>query len=171
MKLSTGKVAFPLHFDNGDVENIMLNPHDAELQSRIKNFEISIRERLKKIDIEKHKDAFVDGVNFDKMSFDKLMDMSAEELNKITKQTDAMAEIDKELEREFCAEIDAIFDSDVSSKAFKYVPPLAVIMDDRGECEMYIIMVLKALALEIQKYGNKMNKATEKYVAKYPKSK
>ena len=39
MKLSTGKVAFPLQFDNGDVENIFINPHDAGLQARIRNFE------------------------------------------------------------------------------------------------------------------------------------
>ena len=171
MKLSTGKVAFPLQFDNGDVENIFINPHDTGLQTRIRNFENSIKERLKKINLEKHKDAFVDGVDIGNLDFTKLMDMSAEELDKITKQTDAMAEIDKELEREFCAEIDDIFQSDVSSKAFKYVPPLAMVTDENGECEMYIMLVLKALAVEIQKYGDKMNNATNKYVAKYPKNK
>ena len=106
MKLSTGKVAFPLQFDNGDVENIFINPHDTELQSRIRNFENSIKERLQKINLEKHKEAFVDGVDISNLDFSKLMDMSAEELEKITKQTDAINEIDKELEKEFCAEID-----------------------------------------------------------------
>lgn len=171
MKLSTGKVAFPLQFDNGDVENIFINPHDAGLQSRIKNFENSIKERLKKINLEKHKEAFADGVDISNLDFSKLMDMSAEELKKITKQTDALNEIDKELEKEFCAEIDSIFDSDVSSKAFKYVPPLAMIATDKGEYEVYIVTVLKALAIEIQKYGNNVTKATNKYIEKYPKKK
>lgn len=171
MKLSTGKIAFPLQFDNGDIENIMINPHDKGLQERIKGFEASIQGRLQKINLEKHKGAFVDGVDIANLDFTKLMDMSAEELEKITKQTDAMAEIDKELEKEFCEEIDAIFDSDVSAKAFKYVPPLAMVTDENGECELYILLVLKALAIEIQKYGNKMNNATNKYVAKYPKNK
>lgn len=171
MKLSTGKIAFPLQFDNGDIENIMINPHDKGLQERIKGFEVSIQSRLQKINLEKHKGAFVDGVDIANLDFTKLMDMSAEELEKITKQTDAMAEIDKELEKEFCEEIDAIFDSDVSAKAFKYVPPLAMVTDENGEPEMYIFLVLKALAIEIQKYGNKMNNATNKYVAKYPKKK
>ena len=171
MKLSTGKVAFPLQFDNGDVENIYINPHDVGLQDRIKNFDKSIRARLQKINIEKHKDVFVEGVDIGSLDFEKLMDMSYEELEKITKQTDAMAEIDKELENEFCAEIDNIFNSDVSSKAFKYVPPLAMVTDEDGNCEMYILLVLKALAIEIQKYGNKMNNATNKYVAKYQKNK
>jgi hypothetical protein len=171
MKLSTGKIAFPLQFDNGDVENIFINPHDAGLQNRIKNFENSIQERLQKINLEKHKEAFADGVDISNLDFSKLMDMSAEEIAKITKQTDAIAEIDKELEKEFCAEIDSIFDSDVSSKAFKYVPPLAMVTNENGECEMYIMLVLKALAMEIQKYGNKMNDATNKYISKYPKNK
>lgn len=171
MKLSTGKIAFPIEFDNGDVENIFINPHDTGLQDRIKGFETSIRERLQKINLEKYKDAFTDGVDIGSLDFTKLMDMSAEEIEKITKQTDAMAEIDKELEREFCEEIDNIFQSDVSSKAFKYVPPLAMVPDENGECELYILLVLKALAIEIQKYGNKMNEATNKYVAKYPKNK
>lgn len=171
MKLSTGKVTIPLQFDNGDVEHIMINPHDVGLQARIKGFEGAIRERLQKINFEKHKEAFVDGVDISNLDFSKLMDMSAEELEKITKQTDAMAEIDKEIEKEFCAEIDNVFQSDVSSKAFKYVPPLAMVTDENGECEMYIMLVLKALAVEIQKYGNKMNNATNKYVAKYPKNK
>jgi hypothetical protein len=169
MKLSTGKVAFPLQFDNGDVENIYINPHDAGLQERIKGFEKSIHERLKKINLEKYKEAFDGGVSADLLDFDKLMQMPQEELEKITMQVDAMAELDKELEREFCAEIDAVFDSEVSSKAFKYVPPLAMVEDEDGESEIYILLVLKALAQEIQKYGNKMNAATNKYVAKYPK--
>ena len=97
------------------------------------------------------------------------MQMSGEELEKITKQTEAIAKLDKEIEKEFCNELDKVFDSDVSSKAFKYVPPLAMVETEEGECEMYILLVLKALALEIQKHGNKMSEATNKYTAKYPK--
>ena len=43
--------------------------------------------------------------------------------------------------------------------------------DENGEYELYIMLVLKAWAIEIQKYGNKMNEATNKYTAKYPKNK
>ena len=169
MKLSTGKVAFPLQFDNGDVENIFINPHDTGLQERIKNFESSLKARLDEIKLEKHKEAFADNVDFTSLDFDKLMQMSGEELEKITKQTEAIAKLDKEIEKEFCNELDKVFDSDVSSKAFKYVPPLAMVETEEGECEMYILLVLKALALEIQKHGNKMSEATNKYTAKYPK--
>lgn len=169
MKLSTGKVAFPLQFDNGDVENVFINPHDTGLQERIKNFESSLKARLDEIKLEKHKEAFADNVDFTSLDFDKLMQMSGEDLEKITKQTEAIAKLDKEIEKEFCNEFDKVFDSDVSSKAFKYVPPLAMVETEEGECEMYILLVLKALALEIQKHGNKMSEATNKYTAKYPK--
>lgn len=169
MKLSTGKVAFPLQFDNGDVENIFINPHDAGLRERIHNFENAIHERLKKVNIEKYKDAFDNGIDISNIDFDTLVNMSEEEIAKVTKQTEAIAEIDKKLEDEICAELDIVFDSDISSKAFKYVPPLAMVTNDEGECEMYIMLVLKALAAEIKKYGNKMNTASNKYVAKYNK--
>ena len=169
MKLSTGKVAFPLYFDNGDVEKIYINPHDAGLQKRINGFQDSVRERMKKINLEKHKNAFSDSFNLQGMDFDKLMEMPQEDLEKITNQTSAILAISEELEKEFCEELDIIFDSDISKKAFKYVPPLALVENEDGECELYILLVLKALAVEIQKYGNKMNSATSKYVEKYPK--
>lgn len=171
MKLSTGKVAFPLEFDNGEVVQIYINPHDKGLQERIKNFEGSIHKRLEKIQLEKYKDAFSQDFDVSKMNFENLMNMSEEELEKISKQTDALNMLDKELEEEFCQEIDEVFQSDVSSKAFKYVPPLAMVKKDENsdECELYVILVLHALAIEIQKYGNKVNNTVNKYVSKYNK--
>lgn len=171
MKLSTGQTAFPLHFDNGDVEKIFINPHDPGLQERIRNFESSVKKRIESIKFDKYKDAFEDGFDASSLDFSKLMEMTPEELDKATKQTDAIAEIDKEIEKELCAEIDDIFKSDVSSKAFKYVPPLALVpKDEKGkEYELYIVLVIQALAAEVQKYGNKMNAAANKYTSKYPK--
>ena len=171
MKLSTGKVAFPLEFDNGDVEQIMINPHDAKLQERIKGFEKAIQKRMNSIDLEKYKDAFTKNTNMSDITFDNLMKMSAEELDKIYSDANTLSELDKEIEKEFCEELDLVFDSDISSKAFKYVPPLAMVESEEGEPEIYILLVLKALALEIQKYGNKANARTNKYTEKYPKNK
>ena len=170
MKLSTGKVAFPLEFDNGDVVNIMINPHEKGLRERIKNFESSLKSRLEKVNFEKNKDLFNEDVDVSNLDFASLIDMSAEDLEKLSKRADVVSAIDEELEKQFCDEIDSIFDSDVSSKAFKYVPPLAMVLDENGEAEIYIVLVLKALALEIQKYGNKTNDAANKYVSKYPKN-
>ena len=65
MKLSTGKVAFRLEFDNGDVGTIYFNPNDRELQNRIADFEKNIQEKSKQIDLEKYKAEFDDGVDFE----------------------------------------------------------------------------------------------------------
>lgn len=172
MKLSTGKIGFPIYFDNGDVETVYINPYDNGLQERIRNFETSIKGRVKKINFEKYKDTFGSGFDVSSLDFNKLVEMSEEELKMFENQTEVLNAIDKEIEKELCEEIDNIFQSDVSSKAFKYVPPLAMIpTDENGKgCEMYIVLVLQALATEVQKYGKKMNKATEKYTSKYKKN-
>ena len=52
MKLSTGKVAFPIEFDNGDKAVIYFNPNDRGIQERIKGFEASIEKRIKEINEE-----------------------------------------------------------------------------------------------------------------------
>lgn len=169
MKLSTGRVPFPLTFDNGEVVEIFLNPHDDKLQERINNFEQSINERIKKLNFEKHKDAFNGSATISNVDFSKMLEMSAGELEALTKQVDAINEIDKLLENEVCKEIDDIFKSDVSSKAFKFVPPLAMVLNEKGEPELYILQVLRALSVEIQKYGDKMTQAMNKHTAKYSK--
>ena len=47
MKLSTGKVAFPIEFDNGDKAVIYFNLNDRGIQERIQGFEESIEKRIK----------------------------------------------------------------------------------------------------------------------------
>ena len=58
MKLSTGKVAFPIEFDNGDKAVIYFKPNDRGIQERIRGFEKSIENRIKEIDLEKYKSRF-----------------------------------------------------------------------------------------------------------------
>ena len=50
MKLSTGKVAFPIEFDNGDKDCIYFNPNDPNLSIRLTDFQDKITERLKEFD-------------------------------------------------------------------------------------------------------------------------
>lgn len=50
MKLSTGKVAFPIEFDNGDTEVIYFNPNDVELANRMKNLQAELVEKAKEIE-------------------------------------------------------------------------------------------------------------------------
>lgn len=167
MKLSTGKIKIPLEFENGDIEYIELNPHDSELQKRIKNFENSLKKRFDKINAEKFKNVTIE--NTIDLDFEKLVKMSPEELKKLEEQTNAIIDMDAEYEQKVCEELDEIFDCDFSKKAFKYVKPLNLVEDGKGGAEMYIMQVLQAVGEELQKYGNKMNNATKKYIEKYPK--
>ena len=80
MKLSTGKVAFPIEFDNGDKAIIYLNPNDRGIQERIQGFEASIEKRIKEIDLEKHKKAFDGDLDIDIENPEKLLELSADEL-------------------------------------------------------------------------------------------
>ena len=47
MKLSTGKVGFPIEFDNGDKQTIFFNPNDPDLMIRMKNLENKVSEKIK----------------------------------------------------------------------------------------------------------------------------
>lgn len=173
MKLSTGKVAFPLHFDNGDVENIYINPHDPNLQDRIKGFEASLKSRLEALKLDKYAGAFSSDIDISTLSFKSLMELPPDEFEKVQRQIEAIDEIGKDVQKQVCDELDAVFDTDVSSKAFKYVPPFETVQaDESGETvEIYIMLVLEALAEEIQKYNGRMSEATKKYTDKYSKKK
>ena len=48
MKLNTGKVAFPIEFDNGDKQTIYFNPNDPDLMVRFSNFETNLSSRIEK---------------------------------------------------------------------------------------------------------------------------
>ena len=50
IKLNTGKVAFPIEFDNGDSVNIFFNPNDPDLFVRFSEFEKRMSEKIKDID-------------------------------------------------------------------------------------------------------------------------
>ena len=65
MKLSTGKVAFPIEFDNGDKDCIYFNPNDKDLREGFYNFQSRIEEQTKQIDFEKYKSRYENGFNFD----------------------------------------------------------------------------------------------------------
>ena len=105
MKLNTGKVAFPIEFDNGDVQNIYFNPNDPDLAVRMKDFRRKVEERTKNID-----------------DLQLKPDGSAEDEEKI--------EVIREIQNILCEELDAAFDSPVSAVVFKYCSPFAAVNGD-----------------------------------------
>ena len=175
MKLSTGKVAFHLEFDNGDVGTIYFNPNDRELQNRIADFEKNLQEKSKQIDIEKYKAEFEDGVdielNFE--DFESLMSLPPEQIKSLQNKAQAINNIEKEYNNLVKDELDNVFGSKISNVAFKYCEPFdtVVIEDENGneKTEIYIIHFLNWLSVELRKYAEKNSAAMNKHIEKYVK--
>lgn len=175
MKLSTGKVAFPIEFDNGDKSVIYLNPNDRGIQERIQKFEESIENRIKKMDMEKYKSRFDDGINVDINVDDpeKLFEMSAEELRSLSDKMQALSDIDEEYNKAVREELDAVFNSKISDVAFRYCQPfdMVIVEDSNGneKREMYIIHFIHWLMVEFKKHGTQNKSAMDKHLSKYNK--
>lgn len=170
MKLSTGKVAFPIEFDNGEKEVIYFNPNDRDFINRVRGFENSISERTKKIDIEKYKARIGNGINAE-LDYETLKNMSAEEMNVLCDQFSVVMDIDAEYQQALKDELNDIFKSDVSSVVFKYCEPtdMVIVTDEKGneKSEMFLLQFINAFAEEIKKYQAKVTPAMEKHVGKY----
>lgn len=175
MKLSTGKVAFPLEFDNGDKAFIYFNPNDRGIQERIQGFEASVEKRIKEIDLEKYKSRFEDGseIDFDVENPEKLLEMSADELKALQNRLDAVNEIEKEYNNAVKDELDVVFGSKISDVAFRYCQPFdtVVVEDENGneKREMYIMHFVHWLMVELKKYGAENKSAMDKHISKYTK--
>lgn len=137
MKLSTGKVAFPIEFDNGAKETIYFNPNDPDLFVRFSNFEKRVDEKLKDID---DFELSADGTPSNEKLLEKF-----EGINKV-----------------ICEELDAAFASNVSSVVFKYCSPFAIVGG-----KYFLIQFAQAIRPEIEKHNKKANADLQKKMAKH----
>ena len=137
MKLSTGKVAFPIEFDNGAKETIYFNPNDPDLFVRFSNFEKRVEDKLKGIS---DFDLSVDGTPSNEKLLEKF-----ENINKV-----------------ICEELDVAFASNVSSVIFKHCSPFAIVGG-----EYFLIQFVQAIRPEIEKHIKKANADVEKKMAKH----
>lgn len=175
MKLSTGKVAFPIEFDNGDKAVIYFNPNDKGIQERINGFEASVEKRIKEIDFEKYKSKFDDNitVTVDLDNPETLLEMSPEELKALQNRLDVANDIEAEYNQAVKSEIDSIFDSNISNVVFKYCQPFdtVIVPDESGteKRELYIMHFIKWLMVELKNYGVENKTAMDKHLAKYSK--
>ena len=171
MKLSTGKTAIKVPFDNGDVGVVYINTTDRTIQERINAFEGRVEEKIKSINLEKYQ---LDGeIKADISDIDALFEMNADDLEKLNKQMSVLTEIDAEYNNVVKEELDEVFKSPVSNVFFKYCQPfdVVVIEDDDGneKREMYIMHLLKWLGYELKKNAEKNNSAMNKHIGKYVK--
>lgn len=137
MKLSTGKIAFPIEFDNGDKENIYFNPNDPQLFVRFSEFEKRVEEKIK-------------GVEDFNLSEDGTP-RSADLVDKF-----------REMNKVICEELDVAFGSNISDVVFKYCSPFAIIGG-----EYFLIQFIQAIRPEIAKHNKKANAEAQKKMAKH----
>jgi hypothetical protein len=174
MKLSTGKTAIKVPFDNGDVGVVYINTTDRTIQERINAFEGRVEEKIKNINLDKYNVQLDGGIKADITDIDALFEMSADDLEKLNGQMTALNEIDAEYNKVVQEELDEVFKSPVSNVFFKYCQPfdVVVIEDDDGneKREMYIMHLLKWLGYELKKNAEKNNSAMNKHIGKYVKN-
>lgn len=137
MKLSTGKVAFPIEFDNGDKDTIYFNPSDPNLFIRFSDFEDKIRERLKDVE-----------------------DLELTE-NGLPKN-DELVDSFKRINNIICEELDIAFGNKISDVVFKHCSPFAIV-----DGEYFIVQFMEALRPEIEKQNKKVVAENQKKIAKH----
>lgn len=137
MKLSTGKVAFPIEFDNGDKTAIFFNPSDPDLMSRMKKFTAKIGEKIKGIDDIELDNEGVPAQISQIEAFEKMQGILKEEL-------------------------DYAFGGEVSKEVFKHCSPFAIV-----DGEYFVLQFMRVVTLEIENCIKKANADAEKKMAKH----
>lgn len=137
MKLSTGKVAFPIEFDNGDKQSIYFNPNDPDLMIRMKNFNEKVQDKI-----------------------NGLEDVELTEEGKPTQisQIETFAKMQNILKEE----LDYAFGGSVSEVVFKHCSPFAIVGD-----KYFVVQFIQAITPEIEKHIKKANADVEKRIAKH----
>ena len=137
MKLSTGKVAFPIEFDNGDKDCIYFNPNDPNLSIRLTDFQDKITARVKELDD---------------------MKLNAEG----TPEDNSVIEEFRKFQNVLFEELDIAFGGEVSAVVFKHCSPFAIVGG-----EYFIMQFVEAIKPEIEKHIKKANADVEKKMAKH----
>lgn len=137
MKLSTGKVAFPIEFDNGDKQTIYFNPNDPDLMIRMKNLDEKVQEKIKGLE-----------------------DVELTEEGNPTQ--DSKIETFEKMQNILKDELDYAFGGSVSEIVFKHCSPFAIIGG-----EYFVVQFIEAITPEIEKHIKKANADVEKRMAKH----
>ena len=137
MKLSTGKVAFPIEFDNGDKQTIYFNPNDPDLMIRMKNLDKKVQEKIEGLEdvelTEEGKPTQISQIE----TFEKMQNILKEEL-------------------------DYAFGGSVSEVVFKHCSPFAIV-----DGEYFVVQFIQAITPEIEKHIKKANADVEKRMTKH----
>nr|DAH76860.1 MAG TPA: tail assembly chaperone protein [Bacteriophage sp.] len=161
MKLSVGKIAFPIEFDNGDKDVIYFNPNDPDLASRLMNAKNKIDTKIKDLNTDDF-NLLNDGSIEIPENINDVNEFSDEQRETIEKRAEQMTRLMDNTKNIIYEELDKAFDSDISSVVFKHCSPFAIIGG-----EHFITQFLNAIAPEIQKHIKKSNADMEKKMSKH----
>lgn len=172
MKISTGMVAFPIEFDNGEKAVIHINPHDRQFLKSLLMLGEKVEAKMKNINLDKYKTVFDDGIKLDVDIRDikSVEQLSEERLKSLGKKLVALTEIDEEYQNVVKTELNDIFKEDVSSIVFKYCQPLDNVLVERNGEEVslsYVQHFISEVVDELQRYNEKRNAAMNKHIGKY----
>lgn len=167
MKLSVGKIAFPIEFDNGDKDTIYFNPNDPDLATRLMKAKDCIGAKLDNLNAEDFNLKTDGSVEFPE-TIDGYNNMTNEQQEAVNNRAEAMTKVLESTKKIICEEIDTAFNGDISAVVFKHCSPLAVVNG-----EYFIVQFLNAITPEIQKHigtsNEELEKKMSKHIAKYQK--
>lgn len=144
MKFNTGKVAFPIEFDNGESTVIYFNPTDADLAVRMSKLGEKLEQRIEQL------------LNNTEMNNDGTSKSGIDE---------DIAFVEK-AQAEILDAIDEAFNSKIAREVFKYCSPLAIVDGNYS-----VINFIEGIAPEIEQkiqgmsihFDDKMNDRLKKY--------
>ena len=161
MKLSVGKIAFPIEFDNGDKDVIYFNPNDPDLATRLMASKDNIEKKINNVNQEDF-NLLNDGTVNPIKNLEDLENMSDEEIQNAADKIGQMAKLLDTTKQIVCDELDKAFDSKISEVVFKHCSPFAIING-----EYFITQFINAITPEIQKHVKKSNNDMEKKMSKH----
>ena len=160
MKLSTGKVAFHIEFDNGDKDCIYFNPNDPDLATRLIASRDKIQSRIDEMSAEDFE--LTNTGEAIPVDLKDVSSLSAEQVETLVDNANKISKLVDNTKNIICEELDVAFGSDVSSVVFKHCSPFAVVNG-----RYFILNFLEAITPEIQKYLQKSNAEFEKKMVKH----
>jgi len=161
MKLSVGKIAFPIEFDNGDKDTIYFNPNDSDLASRLMSAKDKIDKKINAINTEDF-NLLNDGSVEMPKDINDVENLSNEQHEVLMKKAEQMIKLMQDTKNIIFEELDRAFDSNISSVVFKHCSPFAVVNG-----EYFITQFINAITPEIQKHIKKSNSDMDRKMAKY----
>lgn len=169
MKLSTGKVAFPIEFDNGEKTCIYFNPNDPELAVRLKDFQVRVEQRMKDIGDVPLK---TDGMPL--LSENSEHDHDQAPMGEVVATAtggmpdETLIEAFRKLRTIVDEEIDVAFGAPISAEVFKYCSPFAIVNGDYFVMQ-FVEAILPEIEKEVKQANASANAAMQKHIAKYVK--